>query len=72
MSKKGMSAREPSLAEALPTVIRNSGETVGEIADGSGVPRPVVSRFLDRTRPNIRIDTADRIMRHLGLTIRRK
>jgi transcriptional regulator with XRE-family HTH domain len=60
--------REP-IPDRLRTAIRKSGKTVYRVAKESGVTHPVILRFLTRER-DIRLETAEKLARSLGLELR--
>jgi hypothetical protein len=68
MSKS--SVKRKTLAETLRTAIEKSGETVGAIARGSGVPRPVLHRFAHGERGNLTLATAEKLCAYLDLELR--
>jgi hypothetical protein len=63
-------AFQMNVSEALKAAIESSGETHYRIAKDAGVDWGTLRRFMDGTRPNIRIDTVDKLARHLGLELR--
>ena len=60
------------ISEVLREAIKDSGQTLYEIAKGAGVPNPTVYRWVEGSRPNISIDTADKLAVYLGLELRPK
>jgi DNA-binding Xre family transcriptional regulator len=58
-----------TISDALRQAIRQSDQTLYRIAKDAEVDWGTLQRFLDGTRPNIRIDTVDQLCRHLGLTL---
>ena len=58
-----------TISDALRQAIRKSDQTLYRIAKDAEVDWGTVQRFLDGTRANIRIDTIDKLCRHLGLTL---
>jgi len=60
--------REPIPAR-LRNAIRTSGKTVYRIAKESGVAHPVILRFLANER-DIRLETAERLAKTLGLELK--
>jgi hypothetical protein len=63
-------AEPGGLADALRTAIRESGKSVYQLCKDAGISQIVVSRFLAGQR-DIRLATADRLARALGLAINR-
>ena len=61
-------ASPDSLATALRQAIRDSGQTVYQIAQTSGVSQIVISRFLSGQH-DIRLQTAGRLAAVLGLKL---
>src|SRR5262249_19954949 len=59
--------KRTSLADALRRAIKESGQTVLAIANGAGIPNPVLYRFVNGQR-DLTLRTASKLMDHLGLT----
>lgn len=57
------------MTETLRRTIRNSGQSMYELAKGSGLSWAVVARFAKGTQ-SIRLDLADRLAGYLGLELR--
>jgi hypothetical protein len=57
-----------ALSDALRTAIMSSPKSVYQICKDSGISQIVVSRFLSGER-DIRLATADRLARILGITV---
>ena len=60
--------REPPMVEQLRQAIRNSGQTLNELARNCDVDPGILSRFL-RSERSITIDVAGRICEALGVTL---
>jgi transcriptional regulator with XRE-family HTH domain len=60
---------EPSLADQIRRAAAESGLSVNRIAKESGVDQSLLNKFLTGTRPNLRLDMADRLFRFLGLRV---
>ena len=58
------------ISDQLRTAIQNVDVTLYRIAKDAGVDWGTLQRFLDGTRPNIRIDTVDKLCEHLGLELK--
>ena len=61
-------AEAGGLSELLKHAIQSSGKSVYQICKDAGVSQIVVSRFLSGER-DIRLATADRLAKALGLTV---
>lgn len=59
------------LSDALKEAIRGSGKSVYQIANDAGISQIVISRFLSGER-DIRMATADRLAKALGLKLEAK
>jgi DNA-binding Xre family transcriptional regulator len=59
-----------SVSETLRRAIRKSDQTLYRIAQDAGVDWSILQRFLDGTRPNIRLDTVEKLCVYLGLKLR--
>lgn len=59
----------PDLADQIKAVIQASGLSVYEIAKGSGVPQPVLQRFITGQQANIRLDTASKLATFFGMRL---
>ena len=57
------------ISESLRDAIENSGQSLYKIAKGTGVPNPTLYRWIDGSRANISIETADRLAEYLGLEL---
>ena len=58
------------ISESLRDAIENSGQSLYQIAKGTGVPNPTLYRWIDGSRANISIETADRLAQYLGLELK--
>ena len=56
------------LSDSLRGKITGSNLTVNEIARQSGVPQPVLSRFINGKR-SLRLETVDRLANYFGLRL---
>ena len=61
-----------AISDELRSAIEARTTTLYRIAKDAEVDWGTVQRFLDGTRPNIRIDTVDRLCEQLGLELRPK
>ncbi len=59
-----------TISEQLRGAIKGSDATLYRIAQDSGVDWGTLQRFLDGTRPNIRLDTVDKLCAYFGLVLR--
>ncbi len=59
-----------SIADLLRDAIDESGETIYRIAKDAEVDWGTLQRFVDGRRPNIRIDTIEKLCDYLGLELR--
>ncbi len=66
--ESGVHAGPHPLSEALKRAIQESGKSVYQIAQDSGVSQIVISRFLSGER-DIRMATVDRLAGVLGITL---
>lgn len=66
MSKSAPKSKRLTLAEQLLAMIQGSGMTTNSLAVAAGVPQPVLHRFITGDRPDIRLDTADRLCEFFG------
>lgn len=57
----------PDLADQIKAAIQASGLSVYEIAKGSGVPQPVLQRFVSGQQANIRLDTASKLAAYFNM-----
>jgi transcriptional regulator with XRE-family HTH domain len=62
-------ATKPTFAEVIRRAVRDSGKTPYAVAQESGVPQAVLSRFLRGLR-SVNLDTAEKLCRALGLDLR--
>ncbi|MFH1919216.1 MAG: helix-turn-helix domain-containing protein [Planctomycetota bacterium] len=60
------------LSDQLRAAIEASEETYYRIAKDAEVDWGTLQRFVDGRRPNIRIDTVDKLCEQLGLELRPK
>ena len=67
--RRKLHSRPVSLAAQLRKAIKASGLTQYRIAKDTGVPQPVVNRFVNGER-SITLETADKLCRYLGLKLR--
>jgi plasmid maintenance system antidote protein VapI len=58
-----------TLAEQLRKAIEDSGLAIRAIAKATGIPQPVLSRFVTGVRPNIRLDTADKLCKYFRMEL---
>ena len=63
MTSKKKAAR---LTEQIRRMIADSGMTVNALAVATGVPQPVLYRFLAGAQENIRLDTAEKLCEYFG------
>lgn len=61
-----------SISDQLRAAIEAQDATLYRLAKDAEVDWGTIQRFLDGTRPNIRIDTIDRLCECLGLELRPK
>jgi len=61
-------AGDAPLARQLQAAIKATGDSLYSIAHGSGVPAPVLQRFVNGER-GITIDTAGKLAAYLGLAL---
>ncbi len=66
-----MSKSKPTLAETLRKAIEESGETVAALARGSGIPQPVLHRFVSGER-DLTLRTADKLLDYFDLELRKR
>jgi DNA-binding Xre family transcriptional regulator len=59
-----------AISDQLRKAIEAREATLYRIAKDSAVDWGTLQRFLDGTRPNIRVDTVDKLCEHLGLELR--
>jgi plasmid maintenance system antidote protein VapI len=73
MSKPTLRGRAdfPALADVLRQAIRDSGVSQQEVSRRTGVPAPVISRFLSGQR-DLTLDTAEKLVVYLDLELRRR
>lgn len=62
----------PCMIDVLRREIADSGQSIREISEGTGIARPVLDRVMRDERDNLTLATADRLCHHLGLTLCRK
>ena len=60
-----------SVSDSLRQAIRNSDATLYRVAKDAEIDWGTLQRFLDGTRPNIRIDTVEKLCRYFGLELPR-
>ncbi len=61
-----------AISDQLRQAIGDADETYYAIAKGADVNWSAIQRFANNERPNIRIDTVDRLCDYLGLELRPK
>ena len=61
-----------TISAQLRAAIKATDATFYRIAKDAGIDWGTLQRFTDGTRPNIRIDTVDKLCEHLGLELRPK
>jgi DNA-binding Xre family transcriptional regulator len=61
-----------TISDQLRAAIDKADVTLYRIAKDSQVDWGTIQRFMDGTRPNIRIDTMERLCEYLGLELRPK
>jgi DNA-binding Xre family transcriptional regulator len=61
-----------AIAEQLREAIRGSNETFYVIAKDAGVNWSALQRFVTGERPNIRIDTVEKLCEYFGLELAKK
>ena len=59
-----------SIAESLRQAVQRSDETLYRIAKDTEIDWGTLQRFLDGTRPNIRLDTVEKLSAYFGLELR--
>ena len=59
-----------SISETLRKAIRKSDATLYRIAKDAETDWGTLQRFVDGTRPNIRIDTVEKLCAYFGLELR--
>jgi len=59
-----------SVSEVLRQAITKSGETYYRIAKEAGIDWSILQRFMEGTRPNIRLDTIEKFCQHFRLELR--
>jgi plasmid maintenance system antidote protein VapI len=65
-----MSARRPKgMAETLRKLIERTGKPVTTVARESGIPQPVLHRFMHRER-DLTLRSADKLLAYFGLELR--
>lgn len=64
-------AAAPGLADAIRDAIRAAGPNTTAVAAGSGVPQPVLSRFV-RGERGMTLESAEKVCRYLGLRLVRE
>ena len=65
-SNRSVHSSPGSLVDELREAIRNCGETEYRVAKESGVPQPVVSRFMREER-GVSLETAAKLCQYLGI-----
>jgi plasmid maintenance system antidote protein VapI len=68
-----MRAKRPgeTMSEVLRRAIVESGETYLGLSKATGLTRASIQRFVDG-RNSLRLDLADRLATHFGLTLRKR
>lgn len=66
-----MSTTQPDLADQIREAIKTSGKTYRELGRETGVNYTAIHRFASGGRANITVETADKLMRALGLRVTR-
>jgi DNA-binding Xre family transcriptional regulator len=61
-----------TISDQLKNAIESQGATLYRIAKDAQLDWGTLQRFLDGSRPNIRIDTIDKLCEYLGLELRPK
>lgn len=61
--------RQKSFTEILRNAIDENGQSVNAIAKQTAIPQPVLARFYNGTRDNLRLDIAETLANHLGYTL---
>ncbi len=69
MSKSRPTTEYTSLADQLRAMIAKQGMTTNALAVAADIPEPVLHRFLSGVRANIRLDTADKLCKFLGVRL---
>jgi plasmid maintenance system antidote protein VapI len=64
-----MAARGLTMAEQLRRAIRESGQPITAVARGSGIPQPVLHRFVKGER-DLTLRTAEKLLVYFGLELR--
>lgn len=59
-----------SVSDALREAIEQYADTRYRLAKDSGVDWGALQRFIDGSRPNIRLETVDKLCQALGLELR--
>ena len=62
----------PTLADHIRDAARESGLSVYRLAIEAEVDQSTLNKFLNGSRPNLRLDIADRLFRFLGLRVVKK
>ncbi|HUE71011.1 MAG TPA: helix-turn-helix transcriptional regulator [Pirellulaceae bacterium] len=62
--------KESTISDQLRAAIRNSGKSATALAKESGVPQPMITRFLNGQQ--LLSGTVDRLAGHLGLVLSAK
>lgn len=68
MAKKKGGAGPSDLSGRLRQAIRASGQSLGQLAEATGVHKAQLSRFL-RGERSLRLDAAEKMCDHLGLRL---
>lgn len=66
---KKIQAEEPSLADHIRQAARESGLSVYRLAIEADVDQSTLNKFLTGSRPNLRLDVADRLCRVLNIRV---
>ena len=69
-----MSKRKPrrrTIADQLRKAVRDSGKTVNAIASDSGIPQPVLFRFVSGER-DLTLATGEKLARYFDLELRKR
>lgn len=58
-----------TLTEQLKQAIDDSGLSIYRIAKDTGIPQPVLHRFMTGDRPSIRLKTAESLAAYFGMRL---
>jgi plasmid maintenance system antidote protein VapI len=58
-----------TLTDQLKDAVAESGLSVYEIAKATGIPQPVLHRFVAGDRPTIRLDTAEKLATYFAMRL---